>query len=686
MKLGKVAFLWNVGNAAQSASFNQKQCATVSPSERIDCGYEGIMVERCISRNCCWDETSGGGVPWCFQTLDTMQKNDARLLLPVTPTCNGDPSKRKDCGWGRINESQCQELGCCFDDTVKGVPWCSYKLPGDSAKRNFNFVQKLEDKYCTKPSVINTYGYEYSCTDGFRLNSVCSLRCENRLSGEGKTYSITCDGGKWIDEEKIPSCDAVWRIPSTNEQSQMRFSDRLKLQKIIFHKVVTAGKCHAPITPENASRKCTKVNSVIPNSGIGYQYICTYACYEGYQMIGSPQRSCPSAFGNSAHWTGETPKCVIFDGFTNQRSGKSQTTCLGLRNTEKQALNIDCGPGTKYGQMQCKLSCPPQLRLVGGPNYMECPYNKKINLPPRPVCIQGYCDKLSPLINGGISCTEKELNGSKCTFSCNPGFNLVGSETTICSGISWSAKTPICVSEKLHSVGECKTPQYPSTRLLNGQKATEGEFQAVITYQGKFRCSGVIIDSNWVLTAAHCVKGLTRFIKVYHQVQNVDNLESAVEVEIDHVKAHENWDRRSQFDIALIKLKDSVSHELAICLPKSNSDLPLDTEVRAYGFGFTSPEGTHLSSSLLMGRLDYIPPSYCGFIKKRFNYENLFCGRGQSDTCDGDSGGPVVYKEDERYVLVGIVSSGECGGRNPGIYVRVSKFVEWIQNYIYEQT
>ena len=72
-----------------------------------------------------------------------MQKNDARLLLPVTPTCNGDPSKRKDCGWGRINESQCQELGCCFDDTVKGVPWCSYKLPGDSAKRNFNFVQKL---------------------------------------------------------------------------------------------------------------------------------------------------------------------------------------------------------------------------------------------------------------------------------------------------------------------------------------------------------------------------------------------------------------------------------------------------------------------------------------------------------------------------------------------------------------
>lgn len=36
---------------------------------------------------------------------------------------------------------------------------------------------------------------------------MCSLRCENRLSGEGKTYSITCDGGKWIDEEKIPSCD-----------------------------------------------------------------------------------------------------------------------------------------------------------------------------------------------------------------------------------------------------------------------------------------------------------------------------------------------------------------------------------------------------------------------------------------------------------------------------------------------
>lgn len=32
----------------------------------------------------------------------------------------------------------------------------------------------------------------------------------------------------------------------------------------------------------------------------------------------------------------------------------------------------------------------------------------------------------------------------------------------------------------------------------------------------------------------------------------------------------------------------------------------------------------------------------------------------------------MVYKEDERYVLVGIVSSGECGGRNPG------KLSEWL--------
>ena len=49
----------------------------------------------------------------------------------------------------------------------------------------------------------------------------------------------------------------------------------------------------------------------------------------------------------------------------------------------------------------------------------------------------------------------------------------------------------------------------------------------------------------------------------------------------------------------------------------------------------------------------------------------------------GDSGGPLVCKEDGHWVLHGLTSWGEgtgCGEPyNPGVYTRVSKFVDWIE-------
>lgn len=36
-----------------------------------------------------------------------------------------DPQKRLDCGYYGIKERECKiDRGCCYDDTVQGVPWC----------------------------------------------------------------------------------------------------------------------------------------------------------------------------------------------------------------------------------------------------------------------------------------------------------------------------------------------------------------------------------------------------------------------------------------------------------------------------------------------------------------------------------------------------------------------------------
>jgi trypsin len=54
----------------------------------------------------------------------------------------------------------------------------------------------------------------------------------------------------------------------------------------------------------------------------------------------------------------------------------------------------------------------------------------------------------------------------------------------------------------------------------------------------------------------------------------------------------------------------------------------------------------------------------------------MFCaGVTGRDTCQGDSGGAVVYRNRQ----IGIVSWGEgCGRFFPGVYTNVEKFRYWI--------
>ena len=54
-----------------------------------------------------------------------------------------------------------------------------------------------------------------------------------------------------------------------------------------------------------------------------------------------------------------------------------------------------------------------------------------------------------------------------------------------------------------------------------------------------------------------------------------------------------------------------------------------------------------------------------------------------ADTCQGDSGGPIQIFKDGQYFVVGVTSFGKgCGSPSPGIYTRVSSFIDWIEEII----
>ncbi|GFY25708.1 serine protease filzig [Trichonephila clavipes] len=71
----------------------------------------------------------------------------------------------------------------------------------------------------------------------------------------------------------------------------------------------------------------------------------------------------------------------------------------------------------------------------------------------------------------------------------------------------------------------------------------------------------------------------------------------------------------------------------------------------------------------------------------RSNFVCAGYSNGGQDSCEGDSGGPLmVQREDKRWVLVGTVSHGiGCADPNlPGVYMRMSSYRPWIDSIIYK--
>lgn len=75
---------------------------------------------------------------------------------------------------------------------------------------------------------------------------------------------------------------------------------------------------------------------------------------------------------------------------------------------------------------------------------------------------------------------------------------------------------------------------------------------------------------------------------------------------------------------------------------------------------------------------------------EKFSTRNINIGPSQlcaggefaKDSCDGDSGGPLMRKaHKQRWYLEGVVSFGNrCGLEGwPGVYTRVADYIDWIQ-------
>lgn len=218
----------------------------------------------------------------------------------------------------------------------------------------------------------------------------------------------------------------------------------------------------------------------------------------------------------------------------------------------------------------------------------------------------------------------------------------------------------------------------------------------------RFKCGGSILDEYHVLTAAHCVQfqgtvlidfkayvGTDYFGKDIH-ARTRNNLNNNITVV--GVTAHALYrSAKHEFDIALLHLDQPLTWtEITkpICLPtKDDSDFAGKMSI-VVGFGAMS-ESIKGSEVLQEVKLPIISSAECNVPYMKFMglpiTDNMICAttnNGAQDACQGDSGGPLMLETaGKRRVQIGVVSfGGSCGGALvPGVYVRVTKFLDWIR-------
>jgi secreted trypsin-like serine protease len=201
-------------------------------------------------------------------------------------------------------------------------------------------------------------------------------------------------------------------------------------------------------------------------------------------------------------------------------------------------------------------------------------------------------------------------------------------------------------------------------------------------------CAGLIIHTNWVLSAAHCIQqypttGISTVVAGLHSLSNFQGVEQIRHITLSNTWTHEDFDGfEGQHDIGLIMFQTPFAFDYfvnSIALPTSDT---IPTGVATiHGWGSTSYGFFPVFPDILQtAQLVIVPLDSCrndwpwtGIVGDT----HVCAGSTAASACMLDDGGALVQND----VAIGLVSWGNipCGlNDRPAVFTRIGAYISWI--------
>ncbi|KAH8238769.1 hypothetical protein KR038_011687 [Drosophila bunnanda] len=250
-------------------------------------------------------------------------------------------------------------------------------------------------------------------------------------------------------------------------------------------------------------------------------------------------------------------------------------------------------------------------------------------------------------------------------------------------------------------------------KIVNGTAASPGEFPFIVSLRraksGHHSCGATLLNSHWILTAGHCVRGSTpEQLNLQYGSQILERNATQL-LRVAGIFVHPGYEPQDKYanDIALLQLADRVTFSQRVQpvrLPEPRQTTPGNVSVILAGWGLNKVRSSfscksyakqYQSVSLQTGgsvqeqlqkvQLQVFSDEECSERHQTQLHDSQICaglpegGKGQ---CSGDSGGPLILTDNNSgSTQIGIVSWSKkpCARPPyPGVFTEVSAYVDWI--------